>query len=50
MKLEQMSVNKGAFGISGEVALITGASSGPGRACAITPGSAGSQSRREPSS
>lgn len=43
MNPEQIAANKAAFAIDGQVALITGASSGLGRACAITLGSAGAK-------
>ena len=39
----QIAANQGVFGMAGQVALVTGASSGLGRACAVTLGSAGAK-------
>ena len=41
MGLELIAASKGAFGLSGQVAVVTGASSGLGRACALALGAAG---------
>ena len=43
MDPKQIAANKGAFAMTGQVALVTGASSGLGRACAVTLGSAGAK-------
>jgi hypothetical protein len=41
MTLKEITSNNGVFGLSGQVAIVTGASSGLGRACAMTLGCAG---------
>src|SRR5687768_17414357 len=43
MKAKQIAANKDAFGIAGQVAVVTGASSGLGRACAILLGCGGAK-------
>lgn len=43
MNTEQIAANKDAFGIAGQVAVVTGASSGLGRACAISLGGGGAK-------
>lgn len=43
MNAKQIAANKGAFGIAGQVAIVTGASSGLGRACAISLGCGGAK-------
>ena len=43
MDLQQIAANKGAFGVAGQVAVVTGASSGIGRACALSLGSGGAK-------
>ncbi|SOD40013.1 glucose 1-dehydrogenase [Nitrosovibrio sp. Nv4] len=43
MNAKQIAANKDAFGIAGQVAVVTGASSGLGRACAILLGCGGAK-------
>lgn len=43
MNAKQIADNKDAFGIAGQVAVVTGASSGLGRTCAISLGSSGAK-------
>lgn len=43
MSPEQIAASKSAFGIAGQVAVVTGASSGLGRACALSLGCAGAK-------
>lgn len=43
MNPKHIATHKGAFGIAGQVAVVTGASSGLGRACAISLGCAGAK-------
>lgn len=43
MDPKQTAANRGAFGIAGQVAVVTGASSGLGRACAVALGCGGAK-------
>lgn len=43
MNAKQCAIIKDVFGLSGQVALVTGASSGIGRACALALGCAGAK-------
>jgi glucose 1-dehydrogenase len=43
MNSKQIAVNKDVFGIAGQIAIVTGASSGLGRACAVALGCAGAK-------